>query len=93
MDLLKLSIPKIADKLRKKEISVLELSSTYLDRIKKLKGLNAYITTLEDDVCLSAKKMDEMGVKESDHILKGIPVALKDNIMAQGIKILVALRC
>ena len=77
MDLLKLSIPKIAAKLRKKEISVLELSSTYLDRIKKLKGLNAYITTLEDDVCLSAKKMDEMGVKESDHILKGIPVACR----------------
>lgn len=86
MEVLKLSIPKIADKLRRKEFSVTELSSLYIERIKRLKGLNAYISIFEEAVLSSARKIDESGIKASDHILKGIPVAIKDNIMAKGVK-------
>jgi aspartyl-tRNA(Asn)/glutamyl-tRNA(Gln) amidotransferase subunit A len=86
MEVFKLSIPKIADKLRKKDISAAELSSLYMERVKKLKGLNAYISVLEEAALNSARKIDEVGIKNSDPLLKGIPVALKDNIMAKGVK-------
>jgi aspartyl-tRNA(Asn)/glutamyl-tRNA(Gln) amidotransferase subunit A len=86
MDLFKLSIPELADKLRKKDLSSTELCSVYIERIKKLKTLNAFISLTEQEALKSARNIDKEGLKSSDSLIKGIPVALKDNIMFQGVK-------
>ncbi|MCX6113561.1 MAG: Asp-tRNA(Asn)/Glu-tRNA(Gln) amidotransferase subunit GatA [Proteobacteria bacterium] len=85
MDLLKLSIPTLAKMLREKKISSQELVSFYLERIKKHKKLNAYITVLEDAVN-KAKDIDMKGIKNDDPVLRGIPYSLKDNMLADGVK-------
>ena len=85
MDILKQSIPQLARILRDKKISSYDLVAFYLERIKNNKKLNAYITMLEDAL-LVAKDIDKAGIKESDHILRGIPYSLKDNMLVKGIK-------
>ena len=85
MEILGLSIPELARLLRDKKISSQELVSFYVDRIKKHKKLNAYITVLEDAVEI-AREIDEKGIKNDDYILRGIPYSLKDNMLVDGVR-------
>lgn len=86
MDVISSSIPKIAKMLRDGKISCRELTDIYLKRIKKNVSLNAFITVTEEDAVVSAENIDKEGFKSSDALLKGIPVALKDNFLVQGVK-------
>ena len=85
MEILGLSISELAIALREKKISSQELVSFYIERIKKYKKLNAYITIIEDAVN-KAKEIDKEGIKADDPILKGIPYSLKDNMWVDGIR-------
>ena len=85
MNILELSIPKIAQLLREKKISSQEITSFYLERIKKHSKLNAFITVL-DNAAEMAKDVDNSGIKNSDNLLKGIPYSLKDNMLTSGVK-------
>jgi len=85
VEILGLSIPELAKILREKKISSQELVSLYLERIKKYKKLNAYITVLED-ASNKAKEIDKIGIKNDDPILKGIPYSLKDNMLVDGVR-------
>ena len=72
----------------KKEVSSLELTKDYLDKIKnKEKDIDAYLSIVEDKAIDMAKKADER-IHNSDNItnLTGIPYALKDNMCTKDIK-------
>ena len=87
MDLTRLTIREAAKRLKNKEISCLELTSAYLDRIKNLnERLGAYITVCDkkarEQAALAQKRIDS---GESISPLAGIPMGIKDNIMTKGI--------
>jgi len=87
LDLTRLTIREAAKRLKNKEISCLELTSAYLDRIKNLnERLGAYITVCDkkarEQAALAQKRIDS---GESISPLAGIPMGIKDNIMTKGI--------
>ncbi|MFH1223698.1 MAG: Asp-tRNA(Asn)/Glu-tRNA(Gln) amidotransferase subunit GatA [Pseudomonadota bacterium] len=86
MDILRSSIPVISKALKEKKISCRELTDFYLKRIKSNAKLNAYITVEGDSALSAADKIDKKGFTAADSLLKGIPVALKDNFMVEGVK-------
>lgn len=88
MDLTGLTIVKTHEGLKKKEFSVLELCKTYLDNIKKKdKQISAFLNINEELILSEAKKTDDLISGEKDFsLLTGIPCAIKDNLMVEGLK-------
>ena len=84
--MIKHSIFEIKDKLKKKEISCVELTKSYLEEIEKQKDLNAFITTCKDEALEKAKISDERYSKGQERKLEGIPLAIKDLFCTNGIK-------
>ena len=61
------------------DISSVEITQTYLDRIATLNGeLNAFITICENSALLQAKAADDARANGNDRPLLGIPLAHKD---------------
>jgi len=88
MSLTELTITQAHEGLKKKEFSALELVKAYLDKInEKDKEIFAFLTIAEDLAKEQAKKVDEMilGGREIS-FLAGIPSAIKDNILLEGVK-------
>ena len=74
-----LTITQLREKLLKKEISSLEITKYYLDRIgKEDKKLNSYITVNTEKALEGAKKFDNDFNNQKDKKLGGIPIAIKD---------------
>lgn len=74
--------------LESKQISCVELTNSYIDKINDLnKTLNAYVTTTYEQALDTAKRVDEK-IRNNQQIslLEGIPMTLKDNICTKGIK-------
>jgi len=101
MALTDLTITQTHEGLMKKEFSALELCKSYLDKIKERdsnppttrqgKNINtkisAFLTITEDFALLQAKKIDDMILeKRETPILAGIPLAVKDIILVEGIR-------
>ncbi len=88
MELTELTISQTHEKLKKKEISALELSRAFLEKIKKKdKEVKAFLTVDENFVLSQAKKIDEMiSAKKEFPVLSGIPAAIKDNILVENLK-------
>lgn len=87
MSNMKLTIKHIAEKLKKREISVPELTKAYLNRIQSEDGkYNCYITVCEEQAMEQAKKVQEkFDRKEPVSALAGIPCGIKDNICTKDI--------
>lgn len=87
MDLHALTITEAKEKLLKKEVSSVELTTAYLDRIKIVdERLNAYVTVTEEKALEDAKKADELLSAGQDLPLLGIPFSIKDNFLTKGIR-------
>ena len=87
LDLEGLTISDVAPLIRKKQLSPLELTRRYLDRIKKLNpALNAYLAMSEEGA-LAAAKTAEREINKGNYRgpLHGIPVSIKDNIATKGV--------
>ena len=87
MELTKFTVCQAANKIRKKEISVPELTHAYLDRINELnKKIGAYITVCGQEAEKQAdrvqKKIDN---KEELLLIAGIPAGVNDNICTSGV--------
>jgi aspartyl-tRNA(Asn)/glutamyl-tRNA(Gln) amidotransferase subunit A len=80
------TIVELAPRLRRKEISPVELTCACLDRIEKLNpALNAFITVSAESALAEARAAEkEIAHGEWRGPLHGIPVALKDIIDAAG---------
>ena len=81
-------IAQIHQSLIKKEFSALELCQKYLERIKKFdQKIKSFLTLSEDLAISQAKKIDEMISQGREiPILAGIPCAIKDIILIEGLK-------
>ena len=87
MELENLTIEKIHKGLMKKEFSAKELVGFYLDKIKKEKDLNDFLTITDKLALGQAEKIDDkISRREKVEKLEGIPIALKDNMLVQGYK-------
>ena len=81
------SIVQQLEDLKTGRYSAVELTSHYLERIKKLAPLNCYITVLEEQALADAKSADEdrAGGRDSA-LLTGIPIAHKDIFCTRGVR-------
>jgi len=81
------TIAELAQDLRAKKISSVELTQQFLARIKQHdKELNSFITVTEDHALADAKAADVRIAKGDVSALTGIPLAQKDIFCTQGIK-------
>ena len=86
-DLCYLSIAEVAQKLRSRELSPVELTQTHLDRIQALDGqLNSYITVLSDRALERARAAEKaLASGKVTSPLQGIPIAVKDLVYTKDI--------
>ena len=71
-----------------RQISPVELTRLYLDRIERLDSqLNSFVTVTRDEA-LAAAKVAEDAVSRGDKLgpLHGLPIAIKDTQMTRGIR-------
>jgi len=81
------TISDLAPRLRRGEISPVEITRQCLSRIERLNGrLNAFITTLAEPACAEARAAEaEIRRGAWRGPLHGIPIALKDLMDARGV--------
>ena len=88
MDITNLTVHELVEKLKNKELTSVEITKAYTDRIKeKESDVQAFVTTLEDDAMKKAEEIDSKraaGKENSD--FAGIPIGIKDNICTKGVK-------
>ena len=81
------SVKEILTAIRNKDISVVELTSNYLDKIKEHDGeLNCFITLTEEFALNEARKIDGEIAKNKIRALSGLPIAQKDIFCTRNIK-------
>lgn len=85
-NLLKLTLTQAKEALAKREISAIELTKAYLDRIDQVNSLNAYVLTTHDRALQDAKTADEHIQKGQARLLEGIPLGIKDLYCTKGIR-------
>lgn len=88
MDLHKLTITKAHQGLINKDFSSVELTKAFLTRIKKEdKKIFAFLTVTDDLALSQAKEVDrDISAGKNIPVLAGIPLAVKDNILIEGVK-------
>ena len=86
MDLHYLPAHVLADKIKNKEISSLELTQHYIERIEKYDGdINSVIVKIFDEAILAAKEADEaISKKQELNILHGVPMTIKESYNIEG---------
>ncbi len=79
-------IPQLRELMEKKEISSLELTDCFLDRIKRENDrIGAYITVCEEEARRQAIKADSEIAHGKNTAITGIPLSVKDNICTAGV--------
>ncbi|HAG10732.1 MAG TPA: Asp-tRNA(Asn)/Glu-tRNA(Gln) amidotransferase GatCAB subunit A [Desulfotomaculum sp.] len=88
MSLYYLTAHDLHDLLIKKEISAVEVNKAVFDRIESVEdSVKAYLTLTRDQAMKSAQEVDDMiGAGQPVPPLAGIPIAIKDNICAEGVR-------
>jgi aspartyl-tRNA(Asn)/glutamyl-tRNA(Gln) amidotransferase subunit A len=85
--LLNKSLKDLSDSLHSKEISSVELTQFYLDRIHQYDdSLNSFITVCDESALAAAKQADELLASGNASPLTGIPIAHKDIFCTKDIK-------
>ena len=81
------SVKEILTAIKNKDVSVIELTSNYLDKIKERDDeLNCFITLTEELALNKARKIDEEIAKNKVRALSGLPIAQKDIFCTKNIK-------
>ena len=82
-----MALKKLREMLDSKEISAVELTKQYLDRIEKSdKEINSYITVCKENAHADAKKAQEVIDSGNSGAFTGLPISVKDNICTLGVK-------
>ena len=85
-DLIRLTIAEARDKLRKKELSSLELTEAYLTAIDAANpALNAYVAVTHDRARAMAEASDKRLAAGEGGALEGIPLGVKDLFATEGV--------
>ncbi len=80
----KYTLVKLINKIKSKEISAVEATNAYVERIQKSKNLNAFVTLTLESALEQAKKADESNKK--DGILSCAPIAVKDLFCTKNVQ-------
>lgn len=83
-----LSMAELSELVRKREVSPVEVTESYLDRIDDLDfKFNSYITVCRDEA-LQAAREAEQAIAQGNYLgpMHGIPVAVKDQLWTKGIR-------
>ncbi|GAB6141662.1 Asp-tRNA(Asn)/Glu-tRNA(Gln) amidotransferase subunit GatA [Methylosoma difficile] len=80
------TISQLAQGLRNREFSSVELTQAFLTRIKQHQDLNAYITVTEEQALQAAQAADARLAQGDAELLTGIPMAHKDIFCTLGVK-------
>ena len=88
MQLYNLTIKQAQEKLNSKEISAEDLAKSFIGQIEKNdSNISAFLTRTFDNALEQAKEIDKKRIQgEKMGELAGIPMAVKDNILTEGIK-------
>jgi aspartyl-tRNA(Asn)/glutamyl-tRNA(Gln) amidotransferase subunit A len=78
------TVAELSAALHKKQVSSVELTQTYLDRINRYKALNAFITVDPARSLAQARAADARRAQGEAEPLTGVPIAQKDIFCADG---------
>ncbi|PKB83589.1 MAG: glutaminyl-tRNA synthase (glutamine-hydrolyzing) subunit A [SAR202 cluster bacterium Io17-Chloro-G9] len=83
-----LSATQLGSLIKSREVSPVEATQAYLDRIEKVDGqLNSYITVCREEALTEARRAeDEIVAGGYKGPMHGIPVAVKDQFYTKGIR-------
>ena len=91
--MINLTLSEALQKLNNREISAVELTRAYLERIEKYGAdLNCYITTTPERAMADAAASDARRAAGETLALDGIPIAMKDLFATRGIRTTAASR-
>ncbi|MDR1907249.1 MAG: Asp-tRNA(Asn)/Glu-tRNA(Gln) amidotransferase subunit GatA [Holosporales bacterium] len=74
------------DKLRSKEIGVLEFVETYITAVQDARGLNAFITETPELAREQALRSEKKLMHGEGRLLEGIPLGIKDLFCTKGVR-------
>jgi len=81
------NLTELSDELKNKNVSSVELTQHFLDRIETFDGdLNSFVTVTADHALAQAKQADDAIAKGEAGPLTGIPLAQKDIFCTEDIK-------
>ena len=89
-----LSTAELSDLIRRREVSPVEVTESYLERIDALNfQFNSYITVCRQEALQSAREA-EQAISQGNYLgpMHGVPVAVKDQIWTKGIRTTVGSR-
>ncbi len=85
MNITDLSLKELSAKLHNKEISSVEVTKAYFEKINEVDGeIGAYIRLTEDVALKQAHEADKILAQGKGTALTGIPYGIKDNICTKG---------
>ena len=86
MEILSLTATELSEKIKQKEITVVEATKAVLEQIKKAEPvINSYVTVDEEGALVQAEEVQKkIDAGELTGPLAGVPVAVKDNMCVEG---------
>ena len=81
-----LTISESLKKLTKKEISPVELTSAYIEKLADNDKYNAYITLSAEQALESAKESEKRYMNGTNRPLEGIALGIKDLFCTKGVR-------
>lgn len=87
MDIFELTIRQLHDKLNSREVSSVEATRAMLARIESVESrVGSFITLTPESALAEAEAADRRIASGDAHVLTGIPLALKDIFLTEGIR-------
>ncbi len=87
MSLTDLTLHAMQQRLRNKELTSVELTQAFLDRITCIDPrINAFLTVTAEQALADAARADHQLSQGQSHELTGIPLALKDIFITEGVR-------
>ena len=88
MSMIDMTLAQLADGLRQGDMSSVEITRAYLERIGRVEEkVGAYITLTPETALAQAEEADRARQRgETVHPLCGVPVAVRDNSCVEGVK-------
>ena len=81
------NLTELSDELKNKNVSSVELTQHFLDRVEKFDNdLNSFVTLTKEHALAQAKAADKLLAKGEGKALTGIPIGQKDIFCTEGIK-------
>jgi aspartyl-tRNA(Asn)/glutamyl-tRNA(Gln) amidotransferase subunit A len=85
-ELTSLTLADARDRLRKRDISAVELANAHVDAVAKARALNAFVLETPERAIEMARASDARLAKGEAGPLEGIPLAIKDLFATKGVR-------